>query len=1494
MESDAGGPIVVLTALDSDHAMLRSRMIGARTEVHGGIQFDMGRLGLSIVALALLELEEFPTVAITERARLVLNPRMVLFLGSGRALSSDVAPGDVVVADEIRRAEGEEAASPELLRTVTQSLAGIRIPGKIHIGPVLISDNACYVDNPAGVLAAGKAARISACLTIWTVGEEAGSAAVPIVMALTGALPSQAVAPSPGVAWQFNHAEQDGVINVVNGPMEMTHFGDQGAAMYAVANGWMVVNHTVQPDLRTLFQEWERSLRRTTVQELSTRPSLHLERTLLLSELMRAFGNTGPGRILLIRGEPGSGKSVAALKAAEEFRRREGGLLVARMRDVAAHAELLSGAQGELLVLDGAEAIQTGLDPDAVHTALEAGARVVLISRDDAAQNIREMFSCTVEDFVVPPLDDKEIETILASAPELAVMAEDMRSRWLLRRLGLVNLLLRAARRGAVLPDALACESDVYKVYHSAVVLNLGMAVNGVPPDDRAAALGTIAERMLGKPWTPTLSGAALASLRSDGILTSIGDGSAIGEETFAHDILRDFATAWRLFQEGGTDLLEIKGPRWAIRAARILCQERIRPGTGLRPRWAQMYDDFRRLASVHGSRWEEIPWEAVLSTGWSAEVLDALSERLLSEPSLLEQLLRCTMLRFGEDAACDPVTGGPVVAWLARHGDVLTRRHDDLRDDVVLAWLRGVSRLETRGDNVDHHRPTRVLLRDSLVASPPQYDKALFLEALALLGGDQDERSETLLRAQTSGRAYELIRAVDRFDPASSLAVANPALLVELALAYYRPGRGRSRHEFGLASRAAWHRGPFIHLLLRSPKLGFTLIRGLLESFAEGPALAGDFMSLGEREYPGPAASWSWYQGALNGPQPCMSGLMAVERVLLDEFALPPKDAAVITLREIGTVAGAGLAYSMLLRQLDEITNELDSFLALPEVWELEFARFAARRLHKLEEPQSLELAPTEVAMRLVVQAMSQGDEAALERLRQVGRQLLAAGDGDDLAVHNWADHFDAKRYVLARSEQGWIAEVKSSAEADLARARAGTALNSRLYRMLNNYRPLADLPYRIDPPAKVDPRQLTEDLETVRSLDLSVSPLGARCSVAAATIHAVAAGALLDADDLGWSIDLLLTAIHPSTDVYPDAISAWGDDIQAAFALPRTLLPAFAESRQADPEAIIACAAHPVHQVRTYFAEGLRPLWSEPCAMPCHHLLAWRAVETGIRHALDGFDSTRHRTVIERLDRLHGAEQILRELETSVTPVLDAASARHCVTETARRHRTALLAAYARSAESDREEDKGPMAAALLRTARNEPEVVLEFVEHLASRPNVLDDLLWGFKTVATYETGLTDAFASLWPTIMEIILTRPGEDAPASASLLPNPQPWAMDADIDGTIRETGQRWLRLAPVEHLIDAWTLTAPTAGLDELLGFLRVQPIYQQVEIGLPWVARLVRQNIKLPGYLLLDWLRDIHPELTAVAHPHFQTIVDALAEAGHTAAIALQQLEE
>ncbi|WP_143121312.1 hypothetical protein [Streptosporangium canum] len=1494
MENAADGPVVVLTVLDGDHTMLRSHMVGLRTEVHGGIQFDVGRLGHRVIALVRLELEEYPTAAITERARLALNPQVVLFLGVGRTLSLNVAPGDVVVADEIQGADGVKAASPALLQTLTQSLVGIRIPKRIHIGPVVI-DSASRTDCSAGALAVGKTARIEACLTIWTIGKEEsiGTAAL-AVMALTGALPSHTVAPSQDVTWQFNHAEHDGVLNVVNGPLEMTHYGDQGAATYAVGNGWMVVNHAVQPDLRSRFQEWERSLRRTTVQELSTKPSLHLERAQLLDRLVSAFGRTIPGQILLIRGEPGSGKSVAALKAAEEFRHREGELLMASMRDVAACAELLSGAQGALLVLDGAEAIQTGLDTDAVHTALEAGARIVLISRDDAADNIREMFSCEVEDFVVPPLDDEEIATLLASAPELALMARDMRSRWLLRRLGLVNLLLRAARRGAVLPDTLACESDIYRLYHWAVVLNLGMTVNGVPPDDRASALGTITERMLGKPWTPTSSGAALASLRSDGILMSISDGSAIGEETYAHDVLRDFATAWRLFQEGGTGLLEIKGPRWAVRAARILCQERIRPGTGLGPRWAETYADFSRLASAHGSRWEEVPWEAMLSAGWCAEVLDALTERLLSEPSLLEQLLRCTTLRFGEDLACDPVAGAPVVAWLARHCEVLTRRHNDLRDDVVLAWLRGVSRLEIRGDNIDHYRPTRVLLRDSLIASPPQYGEGAFLEALALLGGDQDERSEAELRAQTSDRAYQLMRAVDRFDPASSLAGANPMLLVELALAYYRPGRGRGAHEFLLHNQAAWYRGPFICLLRRSPKHGFALIRGLLKAHAEGPSLTGDFMNSGEREYPGPVTSWSWYQGALTGPQPCMSALMAVERVLLDDLALPPKDAAIVTLRQIDTVAGAGLAYSMLLRQLNEITDELDGFLASPVVWKLESARILARQLHKLEGPPSLGFAPREAAMLLVLQAMSQSDEAALERLRQVGSRLRAAGDEDDLAVSSWADHFDAKRYAITRAEQGQLVEVKPSMAADLAKICADTALTGQLYRMLNSYRPDARLPYRIDLPGDIDLRQLTKDVETVRSLDPSVRPLDARYSVAAAAIHSVAAGAALDSDDLRWSIDLLTAAIHSSIDDDPEAISLGGDTIQAALALPRTLLPTFAESRQADPEAIIACGAHPVHQARVYFAEGIRPLWSEPCSEPCHHVAAWRAVEAGIQHALNLFEGTGHQTMIDRLDRLHNAEQFLRELETSVTPVLDAACVQHCVTETARRHRTALLAAYARSAESDREEDKAPMAAALLRTALAEPEVVLDFVERLATRPSVLDDLLWAFKTVVTYEAEFSGAFASVWPTIMEIVLTFPGEDVPIPASLLPNPQPWGMDADIDGTLREARQRWLRLASVKHLIEAWTLTAPTSGLDELLAFLRAQPVHQQVEIGLPWVARLVRGNVKLPGYFLSDWLRDIHPELPATARPHFRAVVDALAKGGHTGAVELQRLEE
>ena len=161
---------------------------------------------------------------------------------------------------------------------------------------------------------------------------------------------------------------------------------------------------------------------------------------------------------------------------------------------------------------------------------------------------------------------------------ELGRLADDERSAWLLRRVGIIDVLLRGDAV-ASLPDGSLSEADVLDAVWHAWVRNRELPPpGGATPDGRDEAMIGLARRRLAGSGTPagrlTADPRALASLRSDGLLLPAGPRFAFrrGDE-FSSDMVRDFALAV-LFARDGFDVLRQAGaPRWALRAARMACQ---------------------------------------------------------------------------------------------------------------------------------------------------------------------------------------------------------------------------------------------------------------------------------------------------------------------------------------------------------------------------------------------------------------------------------------------------------------------------------------------------------------------------------------------------------------------------------------------------------------------------------------------------------------------------------------------------------------------------------------------------------------------------------------------------------------------------------------------------------------------------------------------------------------------------------------------------------
>ena len=274
-------------------------------------------------------------------------------------------------------------------------------------------------------------------------------------------------------------------------------------------------------------------------------------------------------------------------------------------------------------------------------------------------------------EFLVSPLAADEIAVLAKAVPALARVTADARAAWLLRRIGLVDLLLRAVQLGVPMPTSLSSEAEIFSIVWSGLIRRGEAIIGGVSPDDREAAVIEVARAVLTGQPAHVVGGAALSSLRSDGVLLS-RQPSATWEkgDRFASDVLRDFATARLLLQGGLKVLADASAPRWAIRAARLFAQAQLAQVTlssvGIAPeRWERLRAQFADLSINHGQRWMEVPWEALLTAGWAGKFLNELTPTLVNDPDEQTEFLRTAMVRFSHDGASDVTVTAPLISWL-------------------------------------------------------------------------------------------------------------------------------------------------------------------------------------------------------------------------------------------------------------------------------------------------------------------------------------------------------------------------------------------------------------------------------------------------------------------------------------------------------------------------------------------------------------------------------------------------------------------------------------------------------------------------------------------------------------------------------------------------------------------------------------------------------------------------------------------------------------
>ena len=299
-------------------------------------------------------------------------------------------------------------------------------------------------------------------------------------------------------------------------------------------------------------------------------------------------------------------------------------------------AVLLSelSAPQRLLVVDGADAVPEGAENVfryLVDAARLADVTVIAVTAGDARQLVRDVVAeCRggdVTEYLVPPLTDAEVDQVTAVFGELAHLGANPRSRELLRRPVVVDLLVRGEVKGTPLSDA-----DAMEQVWAGLVLRQGRSDRG-RPYARNIALLNLADLALrgGDPLevVSRIDQAALDGLIRDGLLRMPADDPfGIGPE-FAHDEVRRYAVARLLLSEGdpAAKLAAAGVPRWSLGAARLACQALLAAaGTAANPahgRLARMQQAFDGLVDAgHGDRWGDVPGEALLTLGDPGPVL--------------------------------------------------------------------------------------------------------------------------------------------------------------------------------------------------------------------------------------------------------------------------------------------------------------------------------------------------------------------------------------------------------------------------------------------------------------------------------------------------------------------------------------------------------------------------------------------------------------------------------------------------------------------------------------------------------------------------------------------------------------------------------------------------------------------------------------------------------------------------------------------------------
>lgn len=454
-------------------------------------------------------------------------------------------------------------------------------------------------------------------------------------------------------------------------------------------------------------------------------------------------------------------------------------------------------------------------------------------------------------------LSEKELSEVVATFPALARLAANGRSRELLRRLVVVDLLVRSRLAGVPLSDVEA----MHEIWKGLVRIHERQERGS--PDAREHALLRIAQNELA-PRDPIhvlgeLDADAIAGLRRDGLVRAATGSAWEILPQFAHDEIRRYAVARALLTDGGpaARLTATGAPRWALPAARLACQAQL----SAPPNQESLGSQFHRLQAEfdalveagYGARWGDVPTEALLTIADPTPLLREVWPYLETDDHFgLRRLLRLLHQRHrSENGIVNVVVAEPVVdrllddrrLWRTNEAAAEALRqwlqalvlHDTpkeaplrvrLRQQLVEEALAAEARLAERQAaaatalaartpeqiHADEKRAAQSLLFAEMGISgrrrrrdrpdvPREITDDTFLELLALLGPDVGEEGERVLRRVAEAAPWYLRPAIEELLTGRALATYGRGLISFLTEAYYldEEDDGSSFHDDGI-----------------------------------------------------------------------------------------------------------------------------------------------------------------------------------------------------------------------------------------------------------------------------------------------------------------------------------------------------------------------------------------------------------------------------------------------------------------------------------------------------------------------------------------------------------------------------------------------------------------------------------------------------------------------------------------------------------------------